>query len=80
MAPRLLVFRFAFGFSFAAAAFAAAADRPNILVILADDLGYGDTQVYNPSRGKIPTPYIDRLAREGMRFTDGHASYAACSP
>lgn len=80
MSPRLLVFRFAFGFSFAAAAFAAAADRPNILVILADDLGYGDTQVYNPTRGKIPTPYIDRLAREGMRFTDGHASSAACSP
>ncbi|MBL9212912.1 MAG: arylsulfatase [Opitutaceae bacterium] len=59
---------------------AAPAGRPNILVILADDLGYGDTQVYNPTRGKIPTPHIDRLAREGMRFTDGHASSAACSP
>lgn len=54
--------------------------RPNILVILADDLGYGDVRAYNPDRGKIPTPNIDRLAREGMRFTDGHASSAACSP
>ena len=63
-----------------AAAAAPAADRPNILVILADDLGYGDVRAYNPERGKIPTPNIDRLAREGMRFTDGHASSAACSP
>lgn len=55
-------------------------DRPNILVILADDLGYGDVHAYNPERGKIPTPNLDRLAREGMRFTDGHASSAACSP
>ncbi len=61
-------------------AFAAPASRPNIVVILADDLGYGDVQAYNPTRGKIPTPHIDRLAREGMRFTDGHASSAACSP
>ena len=59
---------------------AAAPARPNILVILADDLGYGDVQCYNPERGKIATPNIDRLAREGMRFTDGHASSASCSP
>jgi len=57
-----------------------AAPKPNIVIILADDLGYGDVQSYNPTRGKIPTPHIDRLAREGMRFTDGHASSAACSP
>ncbi|MFM8336000.1 MAG: sulfatase-like hydrolase/transferase, partial [Opitutaceae bacterium] len=63
-----------------AAAAAPAADRPNILVILADDLGYGDVRAYNPERGKIPSPNIDRLARGGMRFTDGHASSAACSP
>ncbi|MDO8542188.1 MAG: arylsulfatase [Opitutaceae bacterium] len=59
---------------------AAPADRPNIVVILADDLGYGDPHCYNPGRGRIATPAIDRLAREGMRFTDGHASSAACSP
>ncbi len=54
--------------------------RPNIVVILADDLGYGDPHCYNPARGKILTPHMDRLAREGMMFTDAHASSAACSP
>ncbi len=53
---------------------------PNILIILADDLGYGDVQCYNPQRGKIPTPNMDRLAREGMRFTDAHSSSGVCSP
>ena len=53
---------------------------PNIVVILADDHGYGDVQCYNPQRGKIPTPNIDRLASEGMRFTDGHSSSGVCSP
>ncbi|HPU05153.1 MAG TPA: arylsulfatase [Thermogutta sp.] len=55
-------------------------DTPNIVVILADDLGYGDVSSYNPDRGKIPTPNIDRLAKEGMRFTDGHSSSGVCSP
>ncbi|MEK7752327.1 MAG: sulfatase-like hydrolase/transferase, partial [Acidobacteriota bacterium] len=54
--------------------------RPNILIILADDLGYGDVQCYNSQRGKIPTPNIDRLAAEGMRFMDGHSSSGVCSP
>jgi arylsulfatase A-like enzyme len=54
--------------------------RPNILIILADDLGYGDVQCYNPQRGRIPTPHMDRLAAEGMRFTDGHSSSGVCSP
>ncbi len=57
-----------------------AADKPNILVILADDLGYGDVQCFNPQRGKIPTPNIDKLAAQGMRFTDGHSSSGVCSP
>ncbi len=57
-----------------------AADKPNIVVIFADDLGYGDVQCYNPERGKIPTPHIDQLARQGMRFTDGHSSSGVCSP
>lgn len=57
-----------------------AASRPNILLILADDLGYGDVQCNNPERGKIPTPNIDRLASQGMRFTDGHSSSGVCSP
>ena len=54
--------------------------KPNILIILADDLGYGDVQCNNPQRGKIPTPNIDRLAAQGMRFTDGHSSSGVCSP
>jgi arylsulfatase A len=54
--------------------------RPNIVVIYADDLGYGDVQCYNPERSKIPTPHIDRLASQGMRFTDGHSSSGVCSP
>jgi len=54
--------------------------QPNIVVLYADDLGYGDVQCYNPDQGKIPTPNIDRLAAEGMRFTDGHSSSGVCSP
>jgi arylsulfatase A-like enzyme len=54
--------------------------KPNIVVILADDLGYGDMQCNNRERGKIPTPNMDRLAAEGMRFTDGHSSSGVCSP
>ncbi|MBA4067375.1 MAG: arylsulfatase [Isosphaera sp.] len=64
----------------AAVAPAAPAPPPNVVVILADDLGYGDVSCYNPGRGKIPTPNIDRLAADGMRFTDGHSSCAVCSP
>lgn len=58
----------------------AEAAQPNIVVIYADDLGYGDVQCYNRDRGRIPTPHIDGLAAEGMRFTDGHSSSAVCSP
>jgi len=54
--------------------------KPNILILYADDLGYGDVQCNNPVRGKIPTPNIDKLAAQGMRFTDGHSSSGVCSP
>jgi len=54
--------------------------KPNIVVIYADDLGYGDVQCYNPQRGKTATPNIDRFASQGMRFTDGHSSSGVCSP
>lgn len=56
-----------------------AAERPNVVFILADDLGYGDVRCFNPD-GKIPTPHLDRLAAEGMRFTDAHSSSAVCTP
>src|SRR5439155_6674074 len=58
---------------------AAESSRPNILLILCDDLGYGDVKALNPD-GKIATPNMDRLAREGMIFTDAHTSSAVCSP
>lgn len=54
--------------------------NPNILIIYADDLGYGDVRCYQPGRSKIPTPHIDKLAAQGMRFTDGHSSSGVCSP
>lgn len=53
--------------------------RPNIVCVLADDMGYGDVSCLNPS-GRIATPHLDRLAREGMAFTDAHASSSVCSP
>jgi arylsulfatase A len=53
-------------------------DRPNIVYILADDIGYGDVGCYNPET-KLPTPHIDQLAAEGMRFTDAHSA-VACTP
>lgn len=53
--------------------------KPNIIYILADDLGYGDVSVNNPD-GKIETPYIDLLAKQGMRFTDAHTTSSVCTP
>ncbi|MDE0623771.1 MAG: arylsulfatase [Bryobacterales bacterium] len=54
------------------------AAKPNIVVIFADDLGYGDLSSYGATR--VQTPHCDRLAREGMRFTDAHSPSAVCSP
>jgi arylsulfatase A-like enzyme len=53
--------------------------RPNIVFILADDLGYGDLSCQNPN-SKIQTPRLDQLASEGIRFTDAHAPSALCTP
>ncbi|MDE3167819.1 MAG: sulfatase-like hydrolase/transferase, partial [Acidobacteriota bacterium] len=52
---------------------------PNILFILADDLGYGDLDCYNPE-SKAPTPHLDGFAKEGVRFTDAHSPSAVCTP
>lgn len=54
-------------------------NRPNFVYILADDLGFGDVRAYNPA-SKIPTPHIDQLASEGMRFTDAHSPSSVCTP
>ena len=57
--------------------FWASAKQPNIVIILADDLGYGDLGSYG---GKIPTPNLDRMAKEGLRLTDFHSNGSVCSP
>jgi hypothetical protein len=51
---------------------------PNIVFIYADDLGYGDLSCYGATR--LQTPNVDRLAREGLRFTDAHSAAATCTP
>src|SRR5436305_9180357 len=57
---------------------AAAARRPNIVYMYADDLGYGDTSCYGATR--VRTPNIDRAAKGGVRFTHAHSSSATCTP
>lgn len=56
-----------------------AGDRPNIVILYADDMGYGDLGVQNPN-SRIPTPHLDRFAKEGTRFTDAHSSSGVCTP
>ncbi|MDP0490763.1 MAG: arylsulfatase [Verrucomicrobiota bacterium JB023] len=58
---------------------AVSAERPNVLILYADDMGYGDLGA-NHSDSKIPTPHLDQLVAEGMNFTDGHSSSAICTP
>ena len=53
------------------------AAKPNFIIIMADDMGYGDASCYG---GKINTPHLDRMAKEGMKFTDFHSSGNVCSP
>ncbi len=54
-------------------------EMPNVVIILADDLGYGDCEPFNPA-SKISTPNLKQLASEGVRFTDAHAASATCTP
>lgn len=64
---------------FAGALLAAESSRPNVIVIYTDDQGYGDASCLNPD-SKFETPNLDRLAREGITFTDGHCSDTVCTP
>src|SRR5215212_6579325 len=77
--PRLFVLLFVFiaMASMTATLFSAEA-KPNIVLLYADDLGYGDLSCYGATR--IQTPNIDRLSREGLRFTDAHCSSSTCTP
>lgn len=68
-----------FFFASAAPVFSQSSEKPNIVYILADDLGYGDLSCLNPE-SKIQTPTIDRLASEGMILTDVHSGSAVCTP
>ena len=70
---------FALAFLLLGMSVSAQTSKPNILLLYADDMGYGDLGIQNP-HSKIPTPYLDQLAREGMRFTDGHSSSGICTP
>ena len=55
------------------------AEKPNIVYILADDMGFGDVVANNPDC-KFPTPNLDKLASAGMRFTDAHTNSSVCTP
>lgn len=57
---------------------ALASEKPNVVIIYGDDVGYGDVGAYGAKL--IPTPHIDKLAKEGLRFTDAHCSAATCTP
>ena len=69
----------AVGLSLSANAFAESM-RPNVVFILADGLGYGDVECFGGDRCQIDTPHFDRLAKEGMRFTDAHSIGSVCVP
>ena len=62
-----------------AVAFQTESQNPNIVVILADDMGYGDVGVLNPD-SKIPTPHLDSLAKSGITFSDAHSPSGVCTP
>jgi len=79
-APRLSNGLLALLCLFVFSAAAPAADRPNVVYILADDLGFGDVSILNPDRGRIRTPHLDALARAGTIFTDAHSSSSVCTP
>jgi arylsulfatase A len=58
----------------------AAAEKPNIVYVICDDLGYGDIHCFAPETSKIPTPHADILATQGMVFTDAHSGSSVCTP
>ena len=77
MLPQGMPFRFLFLLCVSVWSLQAAKDAPNVIYILADDLGYGDL---SHAGGKALTPHCDRLAREGIRFTDSHTTSSVCTP
>ena len=82
MNPFSAILRALAGCAFLLIVFTASAEseRPNILYVICDDLGYGDVHCLAPETSKIPTPNFDRLAQEGMKFTDAHSGSSVCTP
>jgi arylsulfatase A len=76
---RVVAITFAFLATFSLSRLEAGGSSPNVVVILADDMGYGDVQALNPD-SKIPTPNLNKLAASGMTFTDAHTPSAVCTP
>jgi len=74
-----LLLIFVFGFLFSSDRAGGNEKLPNVLIIYADDLGYGDVSCYN-DQSKVKTRFIDQLASEGMRFTDAHSAATVCTP
>lgn len=79
MFKSITILSHALGLLITAACGASEAPKPNIVYILADDLGYGDVRLLNP-QGKIPTPQMDRMGAAGKIFTDAHSSSSVCTP
>jgi arylsulfatase A len=78
MKTLLMTILCAAAFSWLAASKTTAAEKPNIIVILADDVGYGSVGCYGATQ--VRTPNIDRIAQEGIRFTDANTPNSACMP
>ena len=57
-----------------------ASERPNVVFILADDLGYGDIKAFGGDKSKVPTPHFDRLCKDGIKFTNAHVTDSVCVP
>ena len=74
------LYQITLGLALATTTLFAQVEKPNIIFVLCDDLGYGDIRCLNPERGKIPTPGVDRLAKEGMIFNDAHSGSSVCTP
>ncbi|HBE69728.1 MAG TPA: hypothetical protein DDW52_16400, partial [Planctomycetaceae bacterium] len=68
------------GAAWPSSAFGSTSERPNIVIMLADDMGYGEISRLNPERGKIKTECLDRLAASGLVFTDAHSASSVCTP
>ncbi|MEN9813033.1 MAG: Arylsulfatase, partial [Verrucomicrobiota bacterium] len=80
MSPATLLRRVLTAAALAASLAHAAPTRlPNVVILYADDLGYGDLGSYHAG-SRIPTPHLDRLAAAGLRFTDAHSSSGVCTP